>query len=84
MKIVILVDYSDSNFNKDFKLSNMLINEGHNVFLAINKDQFNYFMPNCDKSIIGKSAVKTRQEYSDLLFIAEDISIEDAIQKITK
>ena len=35
MKIVIFVDYSNANFNKDFMMSNMLISRGHNVFLAV-------------------------------------------------
>ncbi|MGN0960597.1 MAG: hypothetical protein ACI4PF_00190 [Christensenellales bacterium] len=55
MKIVILVDYSSPEFNKDFKLSNMLISQGHNVFLAINENQFNDLKKNCDKAVLGYS-----------------------------
>ena len=55
MKIVIFVDYSNSEFNKDFKLSNMLISRGHNVFLAINDRQFAELKNNCDKAVKGYS-----------------------------
>lgn len=55
MKIVILVDYSNSNFNRDFQVSNKLINDGHNVFLAINKVQFDDLSVKCDKALLGYS-----------------------------
>ena len=55
MKIVIYVDYSNKNFNKDFEIANMLIERGHNVFLAINDDQFNDLKNRCDKAVKGYS-----------------------------
>jgi len=55
MKIVILVNYKDKNFNKDFQVSNLIMSYGHNVFLAVNDDQFKYLMSKCDKGIIGFS-----------------------------
>jgi len=63
MKIVIFVDYSNSNFNNDFKLSNMLIERGHNVFLAINKTQFDELKKNCDLAVCGVSS-----DFSDLSY----------------
>lgn len=55
MKIVIYVDYSNKEFNKDFETANMLIDKGHNVFLAINDIQFNELKKNCDKAVKGYS-----------------------------
>lgn len=56
MKIVILVDYSNSNFNKDFQMANMLIDNGHNVFLAINDNQFEDLKLKCDRAYLGYSS----------------------------
>ncbi|MBQ7352284.1 MAG: hypothetical protein IJW59_05455 [Clostridia bacterium] len=56
MKIVIDVNYSSSKFNMDFKLSNMLIERGHNVFLAISQEQFLQLKKNCDKAVLGFSS----------------------------
>ena len=58
MKIVIYVDYANAQFNKDFKLANVLIEHGHNVFFAVNDEQFEYFKDKCDKSICGYSQTK--------------------------
>lgn len=55
MKIVIYVDYSNSQFNKDFQVSNQLIEQGHNVFLAVNEGQFEELKKNCDKAFRGYS-----------------------------
>lgn len=56
MKIVILVDYSNSNFNKDFQMANILIDNGHNVFLAINDNQFDDLKLKCDRAYLGYSS----------------------------
>ena len=63
MKIVILVDYSNKEFNKDFILSNKLISSGHNVFLAVNIDQFLELKKNCDHAVLGVSANKLDLKY---------------------
>lgn len=55
MKIVILVDYSNKEFNKDFQVSNKLISDGHNVFLAINSQQFDDLRSKCDGAYLGYS-----------------------------
>lgn len=68
MKIVFYVNYSDKQFNIDFKVANLLINEGHNVFFAINDEQFEYFSSNCDKSIIGLS-MNNYDKYSYVNYI---------------
>jgi hypothetical protein len=46
---------SPSPKNRDFKLSNMLIDNGHNVFLAVNDIQFEELKTKCDKAYIGYS-----------------------------
>lgn len=63
MKIVIFVDYSSKEFNSDFKLSNMLINKGHSVFLAINDNQFYELKEKCDKSYLGLSMASNNDKY---------------------
>lgn len=55
MKIVIYVDYSNSNISKDFNAANMLIENGHNVFFAINDEQFDFLQNKCERSVIGYS-----------------------------
>ena len=59
MKIVIYVNYSSIEFNKDFQLSNTLISSGHNVFLAINDIQYNELKKNCDKAVLGYSVISS-------------------------
>ena len=63
MKIVLYVDYSSTEFNNDFKLSNMLISGGHNVFLAVNDMQFLDLKGKCDKSYLGKSMLSKKDNY---------------------
>jgi len=76
MKIVIFVNYSSPEFNTDFNLSNQLIGYGHNVFLAVNDDQFLELKKNCDKAVLGLSAKNKRSEYLDCIVLenAEDIN----------
>ena len=57
MKIVVFVNYSDENFNKDFTLSNALLDRGHQVFLVSSVEQLNQYISNdLDKLIRGFSA----------------------------
>jgi hypothetical protein len=78
MKIVIYVDYSNNQFNKDFELSNKLISSGHNVFLAINDNQFEELKKNCDKAVLGHS-VNNIDKYSGVYQFANltDIEIDE-------
>jgi hypothetical protein len=76
MKIVILVDYSDKNFNKDFELANMLIGKGHHVFLAINDMQFTDLKKNCDKAVLGYSSKDTFL-YADCIKLNKFSDIKD-------
>ncbi|MBE5757430.1 MAG: hypothetical protein E7345_00675 [Clostridiales bacterium] len=41
MKILIYVNYSNKEFNKDFSYANLLIEKGHNVLLVTNDVQLN-------------------------------------------
>ena len=78
MKIVIYVDYSNNQFNKDFEVSNKLISSGHNVFLAINDNQFEELKKNCDKAVLGYS-VNNIDKYSGVYQFANltDIEIDE-------
>ena len=81
MKIVIKVDYSSLEFNKDFKLSNMLLSKGHNVFLAVGMEQFLYLKKNCDKAVLGYS-IKDKSE--DVISIANMQNFDSVIELIEK
>ena len=79
MKIVICVDYSNKQFNKDFELSNRLIADGHHVFLAINMSQFEYFQANCDLCIKGYSC-----KWEEKLIDINRYTLEDAVAYINQ
>ena len=79
MKIVICVDYSHKQFNKDFEVSNRLIEVGHHVFLAINRVQFEYFRGNCDLCVNGYSGA-----CEENLIEIGDYSVDEAVEYITQ
>lgn len=54
MKIIIYVDFKSNKFNKDFKLSNALLEE-HNVLLVTNTRQLADAIDNYDILILGYS-----------------------------
>ena len=63
MKIIIYVDFSNAEFNKDFSLSNRLTSEGHTVLLVTTDGQLNASMGAYDLVLSGFSSKK------DLSFI---------------
>ena len=68
MKIVIYVDYSNDLFNKDFALSNALLDKGHQVFLVTSYEQLSQYINNgMDNLIRGYSAhsIEISAEYID-------------------
>ena len=71
MKIVLYVDYSSSEFYKDFNVSNLLISKGHNVFLAINDKQFNELKNKCDACYLGNSVLSKVSYYPNIKLINE-------------
>ena len=81
MKIVIYVDYSNVEFNRDFRMSNELIALGHNVFLAVNDNQFEELKKNCDKAILGFSTINSNHVDCNLK-LHKINNIEDAIDLI--
>ena len=84
MKIVIYVNYTSSEFNNDFKLSNMLIERGHNVFLAVNDEQFDYFRANCDKFVIGLSMSHCYTQVHDNLQEYDNLYYVDGIKELSQ
>ena len=54
MKIILIVDYKSSEFNKDFRLANDLIKD-HSVFLVTNVEQLKSAEPYYDLILIGYS-----------------------------
>lgn len=75
MKIVLLVDYSNKEFNKDFMLSNSLIARGHNVFLAVNDVQFKDLLLKCDRAYLGMSATDKSASYPSIGIVDNNIDI---------
>lgn len=73
MKIVIYVDYSNEKFNIDFNVSNKLIGNGHNVFLAVNDIQFTDLSGKCDCAYLGQSAISKKSTYPDTLILEDNI-----------
>ena len=55
MKIIIYVDYSSAEFNKDFNYANLLIDKGHKVLLVTNNVQLNSAVSYYDLLIYGYS-----------------------------
>lgn len=58
MKIIIYVDFSNAEFNKDFALSNKLTGDGHTVLLVTNDGQLNDGMGAYDLVLSGFSCKK--------------------------
>jgi hypothetical protein len=79
MNIVIYVNYSEKEFNKDFSIANVLLKE-HNVFFAINGRQLSDFYPKCDLLIRGISAKNTDLNGYKFYDLQEDTYLND-IQK---
>ena len=55
MKIIIFVDFSNENFNKDFSFSNALIGKGHTVLFVNSFEQLNSAYMSYDLLIYGYS-----------------------------
>lgn len=81
MKIVIYVDYANDQFNKDFKLANVLIEHGHNVFFAVNDEQFEYFKGKCDLTINGYSMYGRTAVLDTNIEFNNQISIDEIMEK---
>lgn len=82
MNIVIYVNYSDKEFNKDFSIANVLLKE-HNVFFAINNTQLTDFYSKCDLLIRGVSAKNIDLENYKFYDLHENTYLED-IQKFVR
>lgn len=76
MNIVIYVNYSDKEFNKDFAISNVLLKE-HNIFLAINEEQLNSLYASCDIMFRGLSAKNIDLHSYSFIDLNEDSYLED-------
>lgn len=55
MKIIIYVNFSSSEFNKDFEISNALIDHGHTVLLVSNDIQLESAYKSYDIVLYGNS-----------------------------
>lgn len=83
MKIIIYVDFKSSKFNKDFSLSNALLEE-HNVLLVTNTRQLGNAIENYDILLLGYSVdVDISLNYDKpVLNLIDDISIESVQEKL--
>lgn len=55
MNILFTVNFSNSNFYKDFKLSNALLNK-HTVLMITNEKQLNDALSTYDLIVVGESS----------------------------
>lgn len=76
MNIVIYVNYSDINFNKDFEIANVLLTE-HNVFFAINDRQLNDLYDKCHILIRGLSVKGTSLSQFTYYDLNENTYLDD-------
>lgn len=73
MKIIILVDYSSGEFNKDFDLGNALISQGHTVLLVNTIEQLERSFNSYDMLLMGNSNTYESLEFDQI----KKISIKD-------
>ena len=80
MKIIIYVDFSGKDFNKDFALSNSLTNE-HTVLLVTNMEQLHNSMGAYDLILRGFSST---EDLSDLGREVIELTSEESIEILNK
>lgn len=73
MKVIILVDYSSSEFNKDFDLGNALISQGHTILLVNTIEQLERSFNSYEILLIGNSNTYESLEFDQI----KKISIKD-------
>ena len=66
MKIIILVDYSSGEFNKDFDLGNALISQGHTVLLVNTIEQLERSFNSYDMLLMGNSNTYESLEFDQI------------------
>ena len=83
MKIIIYVDFKSSKFNKDFSLSNALLEE-HNVLLVTNTRQLGNAIENYDILLLGYSIdIDITLNYNKpVLNLLDYMSIESVQEKL--
>lgn len=82
MKIVIFVDFKSNEFNKDFTLSNALLNK-HTVFLVSNNNQLEGLKDSFDKLVLGYSFNQGEiSSNKPILKICKEDSVDSIITKI--
>lgn len=66
MKVIILVDYSSSEFNRDFDLGNALISQGHTVLLVNTIEQLENSFNSYEILLIGNSNTYESLEFEKI------------------
>ncbi len=81
MKIIIYVDFSNGEFNKDFTLSNRLTGEGHTVLLVTTDGQLSASMGAYDLVL---SAFSCKKDLSNLDKPTYTIKTEEDLQGLNE
>ena len=80
MKIILFVDYSSKDFNKDFEISNVLLRE-HSILMVNSQEQLETAYPKYDLVILGYSCNNINCSYKNLINI-KNLNIEAIICKL--
>ncbi len=80
MKIILFVDYTSKDFNKDFEISNVLLRE-HSILMVNSQEQLETACPNYDLVILGNSCNNINCNYKNLINI-KNLNMEEIISKI--
>lgn len=76
MKIILTVNFSNNNFNNDYKLSVSLL-EKHSVLLVSSKEQLAQALPSYDILLIGQSSFDLDEnDYTTTKIYAKDNIIQ--------
>lgn len=80
MKIILFVDYTSKDFNKDFEISNVLLRE-HSILMVNSQEQLETAYPKYDLVILGNSCNNINCNYKNLINI-KNLNMEEIICKI--
>lgn len=83
MKIILYVDFSSKEFNKDFVISNALLKE-HTVLLVTSKEQLNNAYKSYDILLYGNSIEKIDDINNIKNYSISGLSIEEIEELIKK
>ena len=84
MKIIIYIDFSSKEFNKDFIISNALLSDGHAVLLVNSNIQLESAYKTYDILLWGNSYSGDYEFNKLITYRIKDLNIEDILRLINK